>query len=256
MRPIGIVDTNLAIASGGRRSTSGVSVGPGLRTFERMRRSFSSIVHARTKLRMAALSRRKRRKQASLWEPDKSVGFKCRCGFVRRGRKASIYRIDGEIAANFSHVENGLNSFTAYCEITRADLHPHRRETHATELLCLVAQANKAATATRSDPLGGVPFLRKDVLIQEEGGLTEFGSRLAAGLRISNASELAIRYRRAGLVILGRTTTPELAFNATTENVKDGPTRNPWNVNRSAGGSSGGSTAMVALMGIFVLVFS
>jgi amidase len=104
----------------------------------------------------------------------------------------------------------------------------------------------RAASATGSGPLGGVPFLRKDILIQEAGGLTEFGSRLAAGLRMPNASELALRYQRAGLVILGRTTTPELAFNATTENVKDGPTRNPWDVSRSTGGSSGGSAAIVA----------
>jgi amidase len=104
----------------------------------------------------------------------------------------------------------------------------------------------RAESATAAGPLGGVPFLRKDILIQEEGGLTEFGSRLAAGLRMPNASELALRYQRAGLVTLGRTTIPELAFNATTENVKDGPTRNPWDLNRSAGGSSGGSAAIVA----------
>ena len=94
--------------------------------------------------------------------------------------------------------------------------------------------------------LGGVPFLRKDILIQEAGGLTEFGSRLAAGLRMPTTSELALRHARAGLVTLGRTTTPEMAFNATTENVKDGATRNPWNLERSAGGSSGGSAAAVA----------
>jgi amidase len=104
----------------------------------------------------------------------------------------------------------------------------------------------RAASATASGPLAGVPFLRKDILIQEEGGLTEFGSRLAAGLRMPSASELALRHQRAGLVTLGRTTTPELAFNATTENVKDGPTRNPWNANCSVGGSSGGSAAIVA----------
>ena len=104
----------------------------------------------------------------------------------------------------------------------------------------------RAASATGSGPLGGVPFLRKDILIQEEGGLTEFGSRLAAGLRMPNTSELALRYRRAGLVTLGRTTTPELAFNATTETVKDGATRNPWDLNRSSGGSSGGAAAIVA----------
>jgi amidase len=104
----------------------------------------------------------------------------------------------------------------------------------------------RAATATARGPLGGVPFLRKDILIQEEGGLSEFGSRLAAGLRMPSATELALRYAKAGLVTLGRTTTPEMAFNAATENVKDGPTRNPWNPERGAGGSSGGSAAIVA----------
>ncbi len=104
----------------------------------------------------------------------------------------------------------------------------------------------RVASATGLGPLGGVPFVRKDILIQEEGGLTEFGSRLAVGLRMPNTSELALRYQRAGLVTLGRTATPELGFNATTENVKDGPTRNPWNLGRSAGGSSGGAAAVVA----------
>jgi amidase len=66
----------------------------------------------------------------------------------------------------------------------------------------------RAASAGGSGPLGGVPFLRKDILIQEEGGLTEFGSRLGAGLRMPNASELALRHQRAGLITIGRTTTP------------------------------------------------
>lgn len=137
-----------------------------------------------------------------------------------------------------------------------------RREISAAELaqtaLAAIAAVNpkinavvetfpeRAVSGTGSGPLGGVPFLRKDILIQEEGGLTEFGSRLAAGLRMPNASDLALRYGRAGLVTLGRTTTPEMGFNVTTENVKDGPTRNPWNLDRSAGGSSGGSAAIVA----------
>src|SRR5258705_756950 len=101
-----------------------------------------------------------------------------------------------------------------------------------------------AANATGAGPLGGVPFCARTY--SSMGGLTEFGSRLAAGLKMPNASELALRYQRAGLVTLGRTTTPELAFNATTENVKDGATRNPWDVSQSPGGSSGGSAAIVA----------
>jgi amidase len=154
-----------------------------------------------------------------------------------------------------------LDEYSSYDAVGLSEL-VRRREVSPRELaetaLAAIAGVNpkinavvetfpeRAENATGSGPLGGVPFLRKDILIQEEGGLTEFGSRLAAGLRMPNASELALRYRRAGLVILGRTTTPELAFNATTENVKDGPTRNPWDLQRSAGGSSGGSAAIVA----------
>ena len=104
----------------------------------------------------------------------------------------------------------------------------------------------RAETATAQGPLGGVPFLRKDILLQEEGGLTEFGSRLAAGLRMPFSTDTAERYRQAGLITLGRTTTPEMGFNGATETVKDGPTRNPWNPDRSVGGSSGGSAAIVA----------
>jgi amidase len=104
----------------------------------------------------------------------------------------------------------------------------------------------RIADTVLQGPFAGVPFLRKDILIQEQGGLTEFGSRIAAGLRMPSSTELALRYRSAGLVTLGRTATPEMAFNATTESVKDGPTRNPWDLTRSCGGSSGGSAAAVA----------
>jgi amidase len=154
-----------------------------------------------------------------------------------------------------------LDEYLRYDAVGLAEL-VRKREIRPTELaetaLAAIAAVNekinavvetfpeRAANATGAGPLGGVPFLRKDILIQEMGGLTEFGSRLAAGLRMPDASELALRYQRAGLVTLGRTTTPELAFNATTENVKDGATRNPWDVNRSPGGSSGGSAAIVA----------
>jgi amidase len=169
-----------------------------------------------------------------------------------------------QIAENDGRSGGGTMTFDEYSSLDAVGLSElvRRREVSPPELaqtaLAAIAAVNpkinavvetfpeRAASATGSGPLGGVPFLRKDILIQEEGGLTEFGSRLAAGLRMPNASELALRHRRAGLVILGRTTTPELAFNATTENVKDGPTRNPWDVNRSAGGSSGGSAAIVA----------
>lgn len=95
-------------------------------------------------------------------------------------------------------------------------------------------------------PLAGVPFLIKDLAIAMAGKRLELGSRLAAGLVAPNDSNLMQRLRAAGLVTLGRTATPEMAFSTATESVQQGQTRNPWDTGRSAGGSSGGAAAAVA----------
>ena len=95
-------------------------------------------------------------------------------------------------------------------------------------------------------PFMGVPFLVKDLGLTAKGHLNELGSRLAAGCIADADSNLMTRLRQAGLVTLGRSTTPELAASTTTESVFSGPTRNPWDLNHSAGGSSGGSAAAVA----------
>ncbi len=92
----------------------------------------------------------------------------------------------------------------------------------------------------------GVPFLIKDLAITRGGRANELGSRIAAGVKAAADSTLMEQFRRAGLVTIGRTTTPEFAISTTTECAVAGPTRNPWNPERSAGGSSGGSGAAVA----------
>ncbi|MEI5101770.1 amidase [Streptomyces sp. PmtG] len=97
-----------------------------------------------------------------------------------------------------------------------------------------------------STPLAGVPFLIKDLGVAMAGRRVELGTRLAAGNVADADSFLMRRFRRAGLVTFGRTATPELAYSITTEPVLYGPTRNPWNPERSAGGSSGGAGAAVA----------
>ncbi|MGA0532819.1 amidase [Hansschlegelia sp. KR7-227] len=104
----------------------------------------------------------------------------------------------------------------------------------------------RADRALAEGPFRGVPFLRKDLLAQEEGALNECGSRLARGLRAAVTSELVRRQDAAGLATLGRTSTPELGFSVTTEPLASGPTRNPWSLERGAGGSSGGAAAAVA----------
>lgn len=95
-------------------------------------------------------------------------------------------------------------------------------------------------------PFTGVPWLLKDLAAYIEGELSEGGSRLNRGNRSPFTTELVQRYRRAGLVIFGKTTTPEFGLTGTTESVLRGATRNPWNPDRIAGGSSGGAAAAVA----------
>ncbi len=103
------------------------------------------------------------------------------------------------------------------------------------------------AGADKADaPFHGVPFLIKDLVIHAAGQRVEMGSRLAAGLRMPHDTDLMARFRAAGLRTLGRSTSPEFGYCATTETVANGPTRNPWDMTRMPGGSSGGSAAAVA----------
>jgi amidase len=106
----------------------------------------------------------------------------------------------------------------------------------------------EAAQVRNGPPFAGTPMLVKDALCATRGDPYHFGMRVLrdAGWRAARDSHLAQRFRRAGFVILGRTNTPELAGSYTTEPVAYGPTRNPWDLSRSPGGSSGGSAAAVA----------
>lgn len=103
-----------------------------------------------------------------------------------------------------------------------------------------------SSTADRASPLYGVPFLIKDLAITMAGRKNELGSKLAEGMVAEADSTLMTRFRDAGLVTLGRTTTPEFAISTTTEARSVGPSRNPWNTDYNCGGSSGGAGAAVA----------
>ncbi len=95
-------------------------------------------------------------------------------------------------------------------------------------------------------PLSGVPFLLKDLHAFCTGAATTYGCRFFRDNIVDHDSELVRRYKQAGLVIFGKTNTPEFGLNVSTEPVLFGPTRNPWNREHSAGGSSGGAAAAVA----------
>ncbi len=95
-------------------------------------------------------------------------------------------------------------------------------------------------------PFTGVPFLLKDLFAFLPGTQLTNGSRLFGRLESSFESTLVARLRAAGLVVFGKTAAPEFGVNVTTEPVLYGPTRNPWDPKRSAGGSSGGAAVAVA----------
>jgi amidase len=109
------------------------------------------------------------------------------------------------------------------------------------------AQAMAASDGSLPDsPLAGAPFLLKDLGAALAGTVQTEGSRAGIG-RISPVdTELVIRQRAAGLIILGKTNTPEFGNHSTTEPESSGKTRNPWDTTRTTGGSSGGSAAAVA----------
>jgi amidase len=102
------------------------------------------------------------------------------------------------------------------------------------------------ASGLPDGPLAGVPFLIKDLMTAYAGEPMRFGSRLFEDYVPAADEELTRRYRQAGLVIFGKTNTPELGVTNVTEPELFGPTRNPWNLERTASGSSGGSAAAVA----------
>lgn len=95
-------------------------------------------------------------------------------------------------------------------------------------------------------PFTGVPFLLKDLFAFLPGTRLTNGSRLFGEFECPFESTLVARLRAAGLVVFGKTAAPELGVNVTTEPVLHGPTRNPWDPTRSAGGSSGGAAVAVA----------
>ena len=105
-----------------------------------------------------------------------------------------------------------------------------------------------AAELPPAGPLHGVPFLLKDFMAAYAGQHASNGNLRLKELAVPSPldSTLVSRFRAAGLVTAGRTSTPEFAGQPTTETRAWGATRNPWNLDHSTGGSSGGAAAAVA----------
>jgi amidase len=108
-------------------------------------------------------------------------------------------------------------------------------------------QAQKTAMSDLPDgPFRGVPFLIKDIMADYAGVPSRRSSRFLNEYVPERDSEIVVRHKAAGLVILGKTNTPEFGLVPVTEPELFGPTNNPWDLTRTSGGSSGGSAAAVA----------
>jgi amidase len=148
----------------------------------------------------------------------------------------------------------GLAALVAKGEVSPAELVEAaiaRIERHNGVLTAVVHKAYDEARATArgalpDGPFRGVPFLVKDLGVTVAGWPRTSGSRFAAGVVDAADSGLVRRYRQSGVVLLGKTNTPEYGITGTTESAFLGPCRNPWNPEHIAGGSSGGSASAVA----------
>ncbi len=126
-----------------------------------------------------------------------------------------------------------------------------RIERHNPSLNAVVYKAyDEARLSAAGDlpdgPFKGVPFLIKDLGLRVKNWPRTSGSRFACVDADSEDSTLTDRYRQSGMVLLGKTNTPEFGIPGVTTSARLGPCRNPWNTEHISGGSSGGAAAAVA----------
>ncbi len=128
--------------------------------------------------------------------------------------------------------------------LTRMD---ERDRTLNSVVIPMIEQARAAIDAgLPAGPFRGVPYLMKDLYANVKGVRMTNGCRLFADYVPDSDSEMTIRYRAAGLVVFGKTHSPEFGITTSSESGLFGKTRNPWDIERTAGGSSGGASAAVS----------
>ncbi|HBH89075.1 MAG TPA: amidase, partial [Hyphomonadaceae bacterium] len=148
----------------------------------------------------------------------------------------------------------GLAELVAKKEVSPKELMDEalsRAEKAKEELNCVSALFPDIAEAQISEglpkgPLSGIPFMTKDLGVAVKGAPLTSGSRLFKDFVADKNSELVERYRKAGIVTFGQTTSPEYGLTTSTESALFGQTKNPWNLERTSGGSSGGASSAVA----------
>ncbi|CAJ1587223.1 amidase [[Mycobacterium] wendilense] len=148
-----------------------------------------------------------------------------------------------------AHDATGLAQLVADKAVTAAELLALAQQRAAEvnpRLNAIVRDVPADPDRARTGPFGGAPFLIKDLSQDYAGVPTSAGSRAFMSLPATEHATVVQRWIDAGLVIFGKTNTPEFGAKGITEPDAWGPTRNPWDLQRSPGGSSGGAAAAVA----------
>jgi aspartyl-tRNA(Asn)/glutamyl-tRNA(Gln) amidotransferase subunit A len=152
-------------------------------------------------------------------------------GEAIRAKKVSPVEVVDAVLARIERLNPSLN---AYCTVTAASARAAAKEAEAAVM--------------RGDALGslhGIPVSIKD-LVATQGVRTTHGSKLYEQLIPDSDAPVVARLKRAGAIVLGKTNTPEFGHKAITDNLIFGPSRNPWSLEHTPGGSSGGAAAAVA----------
>jgi amidase len=157
---------------------------------------------------------------------------------------SELARLDALAQAEL--VRTGQATSVELVEAAVARIDQLNPELNAVVLKMFEQALEAAAGPLPGGPLSGVPFLLKDLGAAYGGVRQTNGSRAFADHIPADDDDLVRRFRGAGLVIVGRTNTPELGNSSTTEPELFGATHNPWDLSRTPGGSSGGSAAAVA----------
>lgn len=157
--------------------------------------------------------------------------------------------------ANYAKYDGlGLAELVANRDVKPAELVEEaisRAEAVNPKLNAIAYKAYDAARASverglPNGPFTGVPFFLKDIFAFATDMPTRQGAAFMPPIPWGQDSNLTARFRKAGFAILGKTNVPEFGLVPTTESRLYGPARNPWNLDHSTGGSSGGSAALVA----------
>src|SRR5881296_4224613 len=149
-----------------------------------------------------------------------------------RKRQVSPVEVIGAVLDRIDTINPRLNAFVTLTEESA------RREAK-------VAERALMKRGARLGPLHGVPFSVKDLVITR-GVRTTFGTPLYRDNVPTEDAPMVERVRAAGAIMLGKTNTPTFGWIGATHNLLFGPTRNPWNLERTPGGSSGGASAAAA----------